>query len=269
MNDTLQDSITTLLRFREERLADVLERIYFRRDCSNLNSLMARVESHALAMGMYGFYVEGDAAKLKQWFHVAARVRLADPSRDLGPGSWLLHALLSDNEATIQLAAKASSAELRKSGANPLYSAFHHRMIQQAILGEDEALRQSIAKLAKNGEKKYRKPAAAGTDFYSLLLARDHDGLTRLIHESAKINSADVLFEDVMSHVAALQAKLCWRRGIEVQIDSPMVPMELMPVRPLSHYDDVYEFIRPGWVPPRQGLLGRIERLFRKTTIPR
>lgn len=124
MNGNLQDSITTLLRIRERELPDVLERIYFRRNSSNLNAVMLAVESHALAMGMYGFYVEGDTAKLKQWFHVAARVRLADPPRDLGPGSWLLHALLSDNEATIQLAAKASSAELRKSGANPLYSAF-------------------------------------------------------------------------------------------------------------------------------------------------
>ncbi|WP_433693773.1 immunity 49 family protein [Herbaspirillum seropedicae] len=269
MNTPHQDRIARFLQREESNLPRTLERIYFRRNSSNLNALLLGVEAHALAKGMYGFYVEGDAAKLKQWFHVAARVRLADPPRDLGPGSWLLDALLSDNEATIQLAAKASSAELRKSGANPLYPDFHIRMIQQAILGEDEALRQSIAKLAKNGEKRYRKTAAAGTDFYSLLLARDHDGLTRLIHESAKINSADPLFEDVMSHLAALQTKLCWRRGIEVQIDSPMVPMELMPVRPLSHYDDVYEFIRPGWVPPRQGLLGRIERLFCKTTIPR
>jgi len=269
MNKAGQETIARQLRLSEAGLDKTLERIYFHRHAGSLRMLMDKVEFHALAKGMHGYYIEGDSSKLKQCFHVATKVRLSGPDVDFGTGRCLLHALLSDNEEVIQAAAMASSDKLRKAGANPLYSAFHVRMIQQAIAGEDDGLRVNIAKLAKNGEKAYRQAAAAGTDFYSLLLAQDRDGLKQLVQEHAKVKSADVLFENSMSYLGTLQTKLCWRRGIELEIDSPLVPMELMPVRSLDSYDDVYEFVNPEWVPPRQGILGRLERLFRKTSIPR
>ncbi|WP_183031975.1 hypothetical protein [Cupriavidus sp. UME77] len=66
--------------------------------------------------------------------------------------------------------------------------------------------------------------------------------------------------EHFMSFLGALEAKLCWFKGIPVKIDSPLVPMELMAIRPIAHYDDVYDFIKPGWVPPSQGLIGKMSR---------
>jgi hypothetical protein len=249
-------------------LDKTLERIYFRRNAGSLWFAMSDVERYALAKGLHGFYIEGNAAALKQWFHVATKVRLANRRDDLITGVFLMPALLSDNEDVIQAAARATTDKLHKESVNPLYPGFHVRMIQQAILGEDDALRVNITKLAKNGEKRYRKPAAAGTDFYSLLLAQDKERLQSLVQEHANVKSADILFEESISYLATLQTKLCWRRGIELEIDSPLVPMVVMPVRRVGRYDDVYEFVNPEWVPPRQGILGRLERLFRKTTIP-
>ena len=110
-----------------------------------------------------------------------------------------------------------------------------------------------------------REDSAAGRDFYTLLLNRDKAALEDLIqNKDSKVISSDVLFEDFMSSMGVWETKLCWRRGLEVQIDSPLVPMELMPVRPLEHYDDVYDFLKPGWVPPRQGLLADAVRWIRK-----
>jgi len=264
-----QKTIVQLMQFEEARLDSALERIYFRRNAGSLWFAMSDVERHALAKGLYGFYVDGDASALKQWFHVATKVRLANQRDDLLSGVFLMQALLSDNEEVIRAAARATTDKLHKESVNPLYPGFHVRMIQQAILGEDDALRVNISKLAKNGEKRYRNPAAAGTDFYSLLLAQDEEQLQRLVQESAKVKCDDVMFEDSISYLGTLQAKLCWRRGIELEIDRPFLPMELMPVRPLSSYDDVYDFVNPEWVPPRQGILGRLQRLLRKSSIPR
>jgi hypothetical protein len=40
--------------------------------------------------------------------------------------------------------------------------------------------------------------------------------------------------------------------------------MDLMPVKPLAHYDDVYDFVKPGWVPPSAGLLARVSRWLKR-----
>ncbi|SFA68310.1 hypothetical protein SAMN05216263_1501, partial [Metapseudomonas otitidis] len=60
-----------------------------------------------------------------------------------------------------------------------------------------------------------------------------------------------------------VHAKLCWYRGIEVQIQNPLVPMALMPIESLDTYDVEYDFLRPGWEPPPPpGLLNKIKRFF-------
>lgn len=55
-----------------------------------------------------------------------------------------------------------------------------------------------------------------------LLLKRDNDGLEDLIkNKDARIKSADPVKEHFMSFLGALEARLCWFKGIPVKIDSP------------------------------------------------
>ena len=46
---------------------------------------------------------------------------------------------------------------------------------------------------------------------------------------------------DLISFPAAGYAKLAWLKGMQVQTDSPLVPMELMPIAPLEQYVNPYE----------------------------
>jgi len=39
-------------------------------------------------------------------------------------------------------------------------------------------------------------------------------------------------------------AKLAWRKGIEVEVNSPLVPKELLPIKPLDNYEIPYDFLR-------------------------
>ncbi|WP_275994672.1 Imm49 family immunity protein [Burkholderia glumae] len=140
----------------------------------------------------------------------------------------------------------------------------HVYMLQLAIRGDDDQISMMIRKFSENGKNSLRAKCAEDRDFYSLLLKRDKAGLESLIQSKhAPLNSADPIDEEFLSYLGVLEAKLCWRRGIPVEIDHPLVPMELMPVKPLDHYDDVYDFLKPGWVPPRQGLIGRVSRWFK------
>jgi hypothetical protein len=57
-----------------------------------------------------------------------------------------------------------------------------------------------------------------------------------------------------------MKVKLCWLKDIQVRVDHHLVPMELMPVRPLPRYDDVYDFLElsagKGTGPRFMGRLG-------------
>ena len=59
-------------------------------------------------------------------------------------------------------------------------------------------------------------------------------------------------------------SKLCWLKGIEVEIDHPLFPMELLPLKPLEHYDDVYDFLSSDWTPPTQNFIQKITKWFSK-----
>lgn len=140
---------------------------------------------------------------------------------------------------------------------------FRWHQFQLVLRRNDEALRETIAQVARKGGKRDKALSQAGQDFFSLLLKKDKDGLQALVESQANIKSANELEGQSLAGFAVIHAKLCWIRGIEVQIHNPLVPMALMPIEPLETYDVEYDFLRPGWEPPPPpGLLNRIRRLF-------
>jgi hypothetical protein len=54
------------------------------------------------------------------------------------------------------------------------------------------------------------------------------------ITEDANLRNDDPITADFFTYLATFEAKLCWYKGIEVQIDDPRVPMDLMPIS-LTH----------------------------------
>lgn len=38
--------------------------------------------------------------------------------------------------------------------------------------------------------------------------------------------------------------KLAWLKGMEIEIDHPLIPKELLPCRPLEKYEDTYDFLK-------------------------
>ena len=98
---------------------------------------------------------------------------------------------------------------------------------------------------------------------HAMLLQKE--GLQALIENQAKIKSVHELEGQFLAGFAMIHAKLCWCRGIEVQIENPLIPMDLLPIEPLDFYDVEYDFLRPGWSPPPpQGLFSKIKHLLSK-----
>ncbi|ARL61555.1 hypothetical protein BOC52_36075 [Burkholderia pseudomallei] len=177
---------------------------------------------------------------------------------------YALCALLSDNEDVINGLAGIETPKMVGERGNLKSPEALDYKYQLAILGKDRELEGLIEETAKKGSKADRQAIVAGEYFFSLLLSRDSGKLKDLIEKRhANIRCAWPEFENFISYLGAIETKLCWRRGIPVEVDHPLVPMDLMPVKPLDHYDDVYDFLKPGWIPPRQGLIDRVSRWFK------
>lgn len=215
--------------------------------------------------GLKFFFLNNDLRGLKQNFYVACKLLMAaeqeiEPCGDAFSGyEAFLYGLLSDSPEIYDW---LTHAEIKnKDQVKTPHYLFHQ--FQLVMRRDDEALRETIALVAQKGRKHDKALSQAGQDFFSLLLKQDKEGLQALIENQAKIKSVNELEGQFLAGFAVVHAKLCWYRGIEVQIQNPLVPMALMPIEPLEAYDVEYDFLRPDWVPPPPpGLFAKVKRLF-------
>ena len=133
------------------------------------------------------------------------------------------------------------------------------KLFQSAILGRDDVIAQSLERIAAKGNNADRKELENGHNFFECLLKKDLEALTKCILRTTKTPFAknDPYLGHFMHKMATGQAKLCHLRGIPVEIDHPLVPMDIVRVAPLTHYDNVYDFLEPGFVPLKPTLKDR------------
>jgi hypothetical protein len=170
----------------------------------------------------------------------------------------LQNALMSDN---IDLIRATASIEQPNTDETRIIE----RMWKAALVGDNDLIKQLLPTSAGRGTRKaYRKEVEEGRDLFSLLLAGDKTDLEKRILLDIGAESMDAMFDDFVSLYATSIAKLCHIRGIPVEIDHPRVPMDLVRIAPLPHYDDVYGFLAPGYEPPPEGLLGHLKSWIKK-----
>jgi len=215
--------------------------------------------------GLKSYFIDHDLRGLKQNFYVACKLLMAaeqeaEPCGDaFATYAPFLYGLLSDSPEIYDW---LTHAELKTIDEVRTPHFLWHQF-QLVLRRDDETLRETIALVAKKGRKHDKALSQAGQDFFSLLLKKDKEGLQALIEDQAKIKSVNELEGQFLAGFAVVHAKLCWYRGIEVQIQNPLVPMALLPIQPLDVYDVEYDFLRPGWEPPPPpGLLSKVKRLF-------
>lgn len=262
--ETREEWLAGVLAIRENSTKERVER--YLAEYHNLKrGFVLRTIAPLLELrGLKSYFIDYDLRGLKQNFYVYCKLLMAaeqgaEPCGDAfaSYGSFL-YGLLSDSPEIFEW---LTHAEL-KDKDDVKTPHFHWHQFQLVLRREDDALRETIALVAKKGRKHDKALAQAGQDFFSLLLKQDKEGLQALIENQAKIKSVHELEGQFLAGFAVVHAKLCWYRGIEVQIQNPLVPIELLPVEPLDSYDVEYDFLRPEWTPPPPpGLLSKFKRL--------
>lgn len=227
---------------------------------SRWNPLMGLASIHRSIAG-YEYYLEHHLDAFKQHAHVCALSdirRWAEPTHEhLSILDLILDTLVSDNPALMREIALFEHPDLKS--PKPSSVDMETVLFQSAILGRDDVIAQSLELIATKGKNTDQKELQSGHNFFDCLIKRDAQGLTECILRTTRTPFAknDPYFGFFMHKMATAQAKLCHVRGIMIEVDHPLVPMDIVQVAPLAHYDNVYDFLEPGFVPLKPTLKDR------------
>lgn len=292
MKDSVKDRfLADPARYAEEAYTSLKQRLLtiehkYAPGVPRFENLFAFMASAHEKLGLLAYFARGDKTALKQHWYLTAKLLAHSVRHQPEDDPWncyvsmdtnLLCALVSDSPSVIDEFSRLAGPNLAgpnlagpnfaSYGGNPKAAVFALHLAQLVIRGDYEAAQAKIALGAKKAGGKIKQAYATGTDFYSLLMKGDKAGLEASIMESTRFRKTgdEPYICDFLYPGATFRAKLCWHKGIPVEIEHPMVPMAWMPIQPLPQYDDVYDFLSPNWQPPDQGFMARLSRRFQKS----
>lgn len=204
-------------------------------------------EGRSIIKMLIDFFVNKDLAKAKNSCFNVARVAeymsVVYDWRIIESGiNRLSYALLSDNKELIQ-----RYSVLRNIKNHELSLGFQiSNAIQNILLDNNQGLEENINKIdrfVKLPRFKWWMPInVVFKGFLSNTYNEIEVGLHDLIKTNKKRNT-DLLISNFISIDTCGLCKLAWIKGYEIDLKSEMVPQELMPIKPLDHYEE-YEFLK-------------------------
>ena len=176
---------------------------------------------------------------------------------DFGLGR-INYVVLSDNESLIQryatmryqkgINAELSMDEMVAIGQLPIWCNTVQLFMTNDHAGVEKNLNIIETKTLKKLPKK-EEGLKDDYEFYKALNVGDKGKMeevlekltTPVIHKKRNDNN---LLNQYISLPALGYAKLAWRKGVEVEVKSNLVPKELLPIKPLKNYEIPYEFLK-------------------------
>ncbi len=191
----------------------------------------------------YSMFVEKDFKKAKQFFYNAALISLYSIKKYDTPFYTNLYsicyALLSDNEFIIN-----EFSKLKKENNSIILGRLIIVNIQNILKNEYELKSQELLVDLLNK----RPQGFKGLDNFFQGLRNGNNILVKksieqLISNHGKRGEPE-LYKDYFSFEISAFTKLAWRQGIEVEVNSPLVPKEILPIDPLDNYEIPYDFLK-------------------------
>lgn len=245
---------------KEDRLVKVCESVLHNEPILIENLAKGNTNERFYATGKWydherfalkSFFIDKSIKQAKQHFYTCGRLdefaitKYDEKILDYGINH-LSYALLSDNEALIKRYANLRhsnyEAMIKGGGTAPMY-------ILQCIIKDDWREYERVMPIMKiKTVKKFKMEMDAA--YYEALAERNQSKLEEILSEFVtpnvhkQRNKAHELINEFISHPAIGYAKLAWLKGIEVKINSPLVPSDLLPVKPNETYQDDYDFLK-------------------------
>ncbi|MBO9676321.1 MAG: immunity 49 family protein [Sphingobacteriaceae bacterium] len=203
-------------------------------------------EGSARVKAIYAIYIKRDYAEAKEFFYKAARVAeymsVTFDRRIIDSGIYQIsYALLSDNKDLIQ-----RYSTLKNSINDTVNIGFQlPNAVQNILLNNQDELAHNIRNLERLVQVPRFKWWVNTVDVLNGFLSGSKDQIEtglQLMLKTHKKRNTDPLICKFFSIDTSGLCKLAWIKGYEIDLNSELVPVELMPVEPLSTYED-YEFL--------------------------
>jgi len=160
--------------------------------------------------------------------------------------SSLIFPLLSDSQKAIEryLNYPYLGMEPKKVYAENSFNTYFAQAIQSVLRDNDEGLQKQIEGLQKRIKRGEPRLYAGVVPAFEGLLLKNKEQIEYGIYELLKTHkrqSPNKIDSKYINYPATAIAKLAYHKGIEVQIDNPLVSLELLPIKELDKYER-YDF---------------------------
>ncbi len=208
---------------------------------------------------MLAYFRDNDMGQMKQWAYVAAKaqIMLAHESLDSMGAEHFLLPLISDNEELIvwwrgnHLQYESLEQPEKKTLVNS--HEFSRLQFHRALNQDWDSLARDCRRALAEPElfKRELRPRLSIFEYWLALATGDKDGMRSNLLErcNPRQRARSFKFESPMTHhflvsYATLYAKLAWRAGYELELDTPWIPRDWLPVKPLDKYEDPWPFMQ-------------------------
>ena len=211
------------------------------------------LSTHAYATALVTWFESHDLNGFKHWAYVSGKLDCLARRRE---AAWLrdfhfLMPLLSDHPGLIHWFAHHEDGHDPRLYDKPSsFADFHSYQIMLALRGEwDRLVERSERGLAETPTR--FKRFLLDYRFYIALARGDVPAMELLLAELTSPKVARVrnhefefgLTEHFISTYGVIFAKLAWRLGFPVEVDTPYIPREWLAVSPFEVYEDIYPFM--------------------------
>lgn len=222
---------------------------------------LRNIETKAQATSIYQFFRHNNIEKMKSWAAYATKIKImvhhAAPSDYLVED--LLWALVGDYDEYINWFTKydfpylrPASSQLDEHSWNPKGWMYYRYQSWLALNQRWDELRERCERILSM-EDQIRKDRSYLIDhrFYLALAKGDVPEMEAVLREklrprnlSARLQQQSGLTNFFIDSYAVVFAKLAWRNGYEIDIDSPWIPRDWLPIRPPNDYVEPWSFMR-------------------------
>lgn len=222
----------------------------------NLSACASGLSSHAFATGIFSWFECGNLNDFKKWMCVSSRLEKLYYKYQEGSPDWgrgfpnLFKPLFSDNEEIIDWISNYELAYDSSRIDDPSTLDFLAYQSIVAIRGDWENLISRCKLVIANPSALILKDnKLLDYQFFLALGEGDVAGMEEVIalmisNEKKRAHkNGGGYTKDLIAPDAAIYSKIAWRSGYFVDVRSPYVPYDWLPVKPLDMYELVYDFL--------------------------
>lgn len=234
--------------------------------------LLRMFRSYLTASALSDWYRRGDVNRVKNLFYTIGKLEYLRFVQDWDTGTFhsfsYTHAiesmpiLISDHSGLIEWCAVSNFGLADNDNKDKFHtSTFFVKTLFLAMRKQWHEVEERCRRYTENPR---RRPFSRMDIFeYQYLLALA-TGDTRAMENNlsefvsprglrTNSSSESGMTDGLISTFGLLFAKLAWMNGYEVNINSPYIPQEWLPVQPLDHYEDEFDFMEAYTIDPTKG----------------